>query len=264
MDQYVRPHTSHYLKTRHAINLSMDRESSLHEGRTFESLGRRPSLSALTALFSKSSSTRNTNDNTEDASQLFQKNRARGVSGVSKASHAENVKHRVRRPSMAIANLKRGLFKNKSREELNIDEEGANIEQRELTTNTTKTGWLKKLTSPFKRERTSSMREMEAVFNSDPFYSLSSSVPSYPQTKTKHWNYNGGAAARAAAAAQNEVSTPSLLGYRRHLSRLREPQNDSESGIGIDLHGTFDIEETKSIMIRIGKIDCCVFQCLGN
>lgn len=69
-----------------------------------------------------------------------------------------------------------------------------------------------------------------------------------------------GAAARAAAAAQNErmemIKTEMARAEREKSSDLRLTQ-DSESGIGIDLRDRSDISDTELDIMRIGTAELC-------
>jgi hypothetical protein len=67
-------------------------------------------------------------------------------------------------------------------------------------------------------------------------------------------NPSGGAAARAAAAAQNEMFETSRALKLRDSTRLGEPHvtNDSESGIGIDIRDKYEDGDGTRLMTRKG------------
>ena len=70
-------------------------------------------------------------------------------------------------------------------------------------------------------------------------------------------NLNGGAAARAAAAAQNEQMESIRQLLPREMHRLRDLKltNDSESGIGIEVRDQSDeLEGTEALMVRRGSL----------
>ena len=83
-------------------------------------------------------------------------------------------------------------------------------------------------------------------------------VPEPPRWDFSDYNYTSGAAARAAAAAQNEFSSSARTLVTRGDNRFSDlkPTEDSESGIGIDLRDR--IEETTEAavpVVRQGQVD---------
>lgn len=66
---------------------------------------------------------------------------------------------------------------------------------------------------------------------------------------------SAGAAARAAAAAQNEMVRMELAKLEREFpAKVSDVRLDSESGIGIDLRDRSDVSDTELDLLRIGKL----------
>ena len=119
--------------------------------------------------------------------------------------------------------------------------------------------WLRRTTSlRFRRRRrpsapNMSLMQAESANASHPEIKIPEVNLEYPSYAP---NPTGGAAARAAAAAQNEMLETARSSILRDSSRLVEPKfnNDSESGIGIDLRDRFDEMDTSLPLTRTGML----------
>ena len=237
--------------TRHAVSISEDATSSHRAQRYLINIRRRPSMAAMAAFLS-SSPIKNIHNSWNTVSSSARKKVQSRPETTDLVS--DEYKPRSRRPSAPFVNLGRGLFRHKSRSDGLVDDAEEICSNGEEYNSASKGRWIQKLTNTFRRGRSSSIGEADDILISDPFYSPGVFDPLQETDGTTRWHYRGGAAARAAAAAQNEASSSSLGIYRRDMCRPREPQNDSESGIWVDLHDNSDTEETGSIMIRLGTL----------
>ena len=237
--------------TRHTISVSEDATSSHRAQRYLGNIRRRPSVAAMTAFLS-SSPIKNIHNSWNTVSGSARKK----VQGRSETINLVSDEYRSppRRPSAPFVNIGKGLFRHKSRSDGLVDDAEEICYNGDEYNSTSKGKWLQKLTNTFRRDRTSSTGDVDDILVSDPFFSPGVFDPLQGADGTTRWHYRGGAAARAAAAAQNEASSSSFGGYRRDMCRPRVPQNDSESGIWVDLHDNSDTEETGSIMIRLGML----------
>ncbi|KAL2014320.1 hypothetical protein VTN00DRAFT_1845 [Thermoascus crustaceus] len=84
------------------------------------------------------------------------------------------------------------------------------------------------------------------------FYAPTAPIPGNdPQAPMLPYELSGGAAARAAAAAQNEMAKAERVSSRGDLKITR----DSESGIGIDMRDRSELSESELAVIRIDPVD---------
>ncbi len=120
--------------------------------------------------------------------------------------------------------------------------------------------WLRRAASTSFRHRRNSSTLPSSTYNYTPYnYSVTSPVPgSGSEPPILPYDPASGAAARAAAAAQNEMLGVGRVLVLRDDKRLGEPKltRDSESGIGIDIRDrTDETAESETTIVRKGTLN---------
>lgn len=129
----------------------------------------------------------------------------------------------------------------------------------EQSINSKTSGWLRRVASSgFRHKRDYSATLTPSPDRAPDAHSLTSPVPgSGSEPPILPYDPTRGAAARAAAAAQNEMLGVGRALVLRDDARLSEPKlaRDSESGIGIDLRDrTDETPETAIAIVRKGRL----------
>lgn len=129
-----------------------------------------------------------------------------------------------------------------------------------LSSNSRAPGWLRRAASTSFRHKRSCSTLNSSTEDDIPYnYTVSSPVPgSGSEPPIVPHDPSSGAAARAAAAAQNEMLGVGRILVSKNDTRLSEPKvtRDSESGIGIDIRDRIDeTTESETTIVRKGRAE---------
>ena len=170
---------------------------------------------------------------------------------VDPMASAEELKRWARRPSIKFSIFGRSLFSHSTLDDTIMDEEEDCHKASSCCGSPHR--WLHRVAAKLK-QRPGLRDDAETVFGNGAYKDSAADTTLCGDEKPPSWSLSGGAAARAAAAAQNEALWPS---YRRELSKVRDFKlsNDSESGIGIDVQDdATDVSVMGPGMVRQGKV----------